>query len=165
MITIGFKWTGGARKLVQGDSRKEWLVWIIGMMLFAHVVGFFGIEYFDQTRFSWYATLAIIPAATLPIFRGNALQDVPKMNELAVPAFWPPVSSSPSRRLSLTGKVPEAEAGCLQTGAFRGPASRHTSRGDDRTYALCSGCDSAREPSDQKKYLKYDSKTQTDRIG
>ena len=44
----------------------EWLLWLIGVALFSHCVGFFGISYFDQTRFAWYALLAIISAATAP---------------------------------------------------------------------------------------------------
>jgi hypothetical protein len=34
--------------------------------MFSHLVGFFGISYFDQTRVSWFALLAMIMAATAP---------------------------------------------------------------------------------------------------
>ena len=37
-------------------------IWGIGASLFANVVAFFGIGYFDQTIIAWYALLAIIAA-------------------------------------------------------------------------------------------------------
>jgi hypothetical protein len=46
------------------DRKQEWMLWFIGVALFSHFVGFFGISYFDQTRFSWYALLVIISVAT-----------------------------------------------------------------------------------------------------
>lgn len=56
---------GRARKADHCDRRREWFLWCLGAALFAHVVGFFGISYFDQTRVAWYALLAIIVAATV----------------------------------------------------------------------------------------------------
>jgi hypothetical protein len=66
MIYICFSRIGTARKSVEGDRNKEWYFWILGATLFSHVVGFFGISYFDQTRDSWFALLAIIVTATAP---------------------------------------------------------------------------------------------------
>ena len=57
---------GIARQSVEGDRNKEWYFWILGATLFSHVVGFFGISYFDQTRVSWFALLAVIVTATAP---------------------------------------------------------------------------------------------------
>ncbi|HVB56387.1 MAG TPA: hypothetical protein VNE63_08160 [Candidatus Acidoferrales bacterium] len=67
MICICFSWIGTARKSVEGDRRKQWYFWLLGSVLFVHLVGFFGIDYFDQTKFVWYALLAMIVAATAPV--------------------------------------------------------------------------------------------------
>ena len=40
-------------------------MWALGSALFAHVVSFFGISYFDQTIVAWYALLAMISAAAV----------------------------------------------------------------------------------------------------
>jgi len=66
MIYICFSRIGTARKAVEGDRNKEWYFWILGATLFSHVVGFFGISYFDQTRVSWFALLVMIVIATAP---------------------------------------------------------------------------------------------------
>ena len=57
---------GIARQSVEGDRNREWYFWILGATLFSHLVGFFGISYFDQTRVSWFALLVIIVTATAP---------------------------------------------------------------------------------------------------
>ena len=67
MISICFSWLGTARKSASGDTQKEWFYWILGATLFAHVVGFFGIDYFDQSRFTWYALIAMIGAVAAPV--------------------------------------------------------------------------------------------------
>ncbi|HXN54054.1 MAG TPA: hypothetical protein VN943_19140 [Candidatus Acidoferrum sp.] len=64
LICICFSRIGAARSAVAGDSSKEWFFWLFGSALFSHVVGFFGISYFDQTRFAWFALLAMIATAT-----------------------------------------------------------------------------------------------------
>jgi hypothetical protein len=73
MICVCFSRIGTARaavandpKAVVGDHKKEWFFWALGAALFSHVVGFFGISYFDQTRFAWFALLVIIVTATAP---------------------------------------------------------------------------------------------------
>jgi hypothetical protein len=61
-IVYGFKYIGRARKAarVRGDER---FIWAIGAALFANVIAFFGISYYDQTMVCWYLLLALIPAA------------------------------------------------------------------------------------------------------
>jgi hypothetical protein len=62
IIVYGFKHVGKGRRAA--TNRKDALfVWSLGSSLFAHVVGFFGISYFDQTIVAWYALLALISAA------------------------------------------------------------------------------------------------------
>ena len=63
IISRSFGGIGTARKLVAGDRKQEWFLWCLGAALFAHVVGYFGIGYFDQMQFAWFALLAIICVA------------------------------------------------------------------------------------------------------
>jgi hypothetical protein len=60
VISRSFGRIGTARKLVQGNRNEEWLLWCLGAAVFAHVVVFFGIDYFDQMEFAWLALLAMI---------------------------------------------------------------------------------------------------------
>jgi hypothetical protein len=54
---------GNARKLAPNRG-EEWFVWLLGSALFAHLVAFFGANYFDQSKDGWFLLLAMIPAAT-----------------------------------------------------------------------------------------------------
>lgn len=69
LIARCFGRIGTARKAVEGQYRsKEWFYWLLGVSMFAHVTGFLGIFYFDQTRVAWFALLAMISAGTyLPL--------------------------------------------------------------------------------------------------
>lgn len=62
----------GRARIVVAGTNKEWLLWLLGATLFAHLVTFFGVNYYDQSKVSWFAFLAMISAATLQ------LQQVPK---------------------------------------------------------------------------------------
>jgi hypothetical protein len=66
LITQSFRRVGKSRKRISGDRKQEWLLWLIGVALFSHCVGYFGISYFDQTKYSWLALLCIISVATTP---------------------------------------------------------------------------------------------------
>lgn len=67
------------RRSAVAERRQEWLIWALGAVMFAHVVAFFGADYFDQTRFWWFSTLAMIIAATVPAIakKSNRLQPIP----------------------------------------------------------------------------------------
>jgi hypothetical protein len=65
MIVICFKAAGNARKLAGRNRRLKWLFWLLGTVMFAQVLVFMGVDYFDQSKFVWYAILAIFPAATM----------------------------------------------------------------------------------------------------
>jgi hypothetical protein len=82
-ISICFSWLGTARKSVSGDSQKEWFYWVLGATLFAHVVGFFGIDYFDQSRTAWYALIAMIGAVAVPAL---ATAKLPEKNPAPTPS-------------------------------------------------------------------------------
>ena len=55
---------GTARKQVNGDRAREWLLWCLGANLFANVVAFFGINYMNQLLMSMFPLLACISVAT-----------------------------------------------------------------------------------------------------
>jgi hypothetical protein len=63
IIVCGFKYAGRARRKANASTIHPLLVWSLGAALFAHVVVFFGISYFDQTIVAWYGLLALISAA------------------------------------------------------------------------------------------------------
>jgi hypothetical protein len=64
VISKGFSKLGTARKLAEGNRSEEWFLWCLGAALLSNVVSFFGIDYFDQMQFAWFALLAIISTAT-----------------------------------------------------------------------------------------------------
>jgi hypothetical protein len=82
MITRSFGRLGNARRTIEGKSAQEWSFWFLGSALFAHVVGFFGVNYFDQTKFAWFALLAMISASTAPFLREAAATETTKPNDI-----------------------------------------------------------------------------------
>jgi hypothetical protein len=62
-IVYGFRYLGTARRCSESDKKKCFFVWTLGAALFANVVGFFGISYFDQTVLVWWCLLAMITIA------------------------------------------------------------------------------------------------------
>ena len=81
IISRGFGKLGTARKRVAGNLKHEWFLWCLCAALLAHVMAYFGIGYFDQMQFAWYALLAIICAAVA----GAMCAPVPQAEE-ALPA-------------------------------------------------------------------------------
>jgi len=67
VIVYGFKYLGKARKACAGEGAQEIFMWSLGAAVFANAVAFFGISYFDQTIVAWYALLAMISAAAVPV--------------------------------------------------------------------------------------------------
>ena len=51
---------GTKRNIAAGNRGEEWFFWCLGSAMFAHLVVFIGIDYFDQMLFAWFALLAII---------------------------------------------------------------------------------------------------------
>lgn len=62
VLVYGFKFVGRTRRAVAKDKKHSLFIWAIGSALFANVVAFVGISYFDQTVVGWYALLAMISA-------------------------------------------------------------------------------------------------------
>ena len=67
VISRSFGMLGDARKSVDGDKGKEWMLWCLGSAMFANVVAFFGVNYFDQSRIWWFILLAMISAIAVPM--------------------------------------------------------------------------------------------------
>ena len=94
VIYRSFGRLGEARKIVAGDKKQEWQLWLLGSALFANIVGFFGANYFDQSRVSWFVLLAVISAVTAPILQARQSAEDPAV---ALPfSFSQPVYSRPS---------------------------------------------------------------------
>ena len=67
LISRSFGRIGDARKIADGDKDREWALWLLGSVLFANVVAFFGVNYFDQSRVLWFLSLAMISAFTVSL--------------------------------------------------------------------------------------------------
>lgn len=101
-IVLGFKYIGIARKAAQGNRRQEGFVWALGATLFANIVAFVGISYFDQTQVAWYALLAIISAATVAARQpSHAMANDPSDHFQSLI----PVSTSSASSMSTTANV------------------------------------------------------------
>jgi hypothetical protein len=66
VISRCFSRLGDARKQAR-DKKQEWFIWLLGAALFANVVAFFGVNYFDQSRIAWFALVSMICACTMPL--------------------------------------------------------------------------------------------------
>lgn len=66
LLSVCYSRIGKVRKIAEAknDRKQEWFLWLIGASLFAHTMAFFGISYFDQTRYAWFALLAMISVVT-----------------------------------------------------------------------------------------------------
>ena len=99
LISISFGNIGKARKAVEGDRAREWSFWFLGAALFANVVGFFGVSYFDQTRVMWFTLLVMIAAATSSVLGVKAASDEP-VAETALELPLVPVSRKVTREVA-----------------------------------------------------------------
>jgi hypothetical protein len=120
MISRCFGRLGDARKAVQGDTQKEWFVWLLGATLFANVIAFFGVNYFDQMKFAWFMVLAMITTATAPALQAQAVSEPVPSVTLHTPAFDHPAPSVPS--------IPEPVATRSALGIFSPTKSRRLAR-------------------------------------
>ena len=65
LIALGFREIGVSRRQAAADRASEFLIWSLGVLLFAHATAFFGISYYDQTKVFWYVALAMVASARL----------------------------------------------------------------------------------------------------
>lgn len=79
IVSRSFGRIGTAVKRSVGFRNKEWYLWLIGCTIFAHVVSFFGVSYWDQTQVAWFTLLAIVSTVRvmpLPRPTHNSLPEV-----------------------------------------------------------------------------------------
>jgi len=81
ILVYGFKYLGRARRQAGKDRVNALFLWAISAALFANVVAFIGISYFDQTIVGWYGLLAIISTAAA----APAKKEWPRTQVLPVP--------------------------------------------------------------------------------
>lgn len=62
IISRGYSALGKARRLAAGNREREWFIWCLCAALTSHVMGYFGIAYYDQTQVAWFMLLAMICA-------------------------------------------------------------------------------------------------------
>lgn len=60
ILILGFRYLTKARQEARTDRKTALFIWACSAALFANVVAFFGISYWDQTMVPWYALLAMI---------------------------------------------------------------------------------------------------------
>lgn len=77
IFVCAFRHTGASLRKIPGYSNTTQLVWSIGACIFANLVGFFGIVYFDQSIMIWYCILAM-SVATISIAGESREVDVPR---------------------------------------------------------------------------------------
>jgi hypothetical protein len=108
LIWVGFRKLTEARMAEGVDRKQQWFLWLLGAALFTHCVAYFGVDYYDQSRFAWYATLAMISAATAPILRATAAAERPADATVPAPELTP-AFSRPSRRVTGVAAVERAQ--------------------------------------------------------
>jgi hypothetical protein len=84
LIVRAFSRVGKARRATAG-SKSEWLMWLLGASLFANVVAFFGISYWDQTEVIWFTLLALIIALCRPTRSANRSRSESQPIEMVAP--------------------------------------------------------------------------------
>jgi hypothetical protein len=72
LISICFSRIGRARRIAKLVHKSEWYFWFLGAALFGHIVGFFGISYFDHVQIAWFALLIIIVSSTEQALRHDS---------------------------------------------------------------------------------------------
>jgi hypothetical protein len=74
VIVFAFSRLGRAMRAVRAESRRsELMLWAVGSALFAHVITFLGVSYFDQNIVNWYLVLAMVGTASTVNCRRAAL--------------------------------------------------------------------------------------------
>jgi hypothetical protein len=98
LVSKAYATLGNARKTLGAQDRDEdWFLWFIGCSLFATSVGFFGVNYFDQSKFMWCVLLAILTAATGPLLAKTVLAAAPVAAKAAVSVARKPAYVKSSR--------------------------------------------------------------------
>ena len=95
VISRSFGRLGRMRLQVEGDQKQEWLYWGLCAVMFAHILAYFGVSYFDQTNLWWYTFLAMVSAATVSLQATPAKAGIAagcpatEVHEAGASGFWP----------------------------------------------------------------------------
>ena len=91
IIVVAYNVIGKNLKELEDSRKAQFRTWALGSALFSHIVGFFGISYFDQTMLVWYLLLATISllfelpthaiSSNVAAFEGTAEKVVLQTNE------------------------------------------------------------------------------------
>jgi hypothetical protein len=100
MISRSCAKIGIARKAVEG-LKREWLFWVLGAAMFANLVAFFGVNYFDQVKVVWFALLAMISATTASVMQEQKLHTSSVDSELSDPHFAASIQDASCEELVL----------------------------------------------------------------
>lgn len=76
----------GKARIRSKTKRQQWTVWLLGCAVFANLVAYFGVNYFDQVYLAWYAVLSMIPAITVPIIENSLLTRIKTTVHMSTPA-------------------------------------------------------------------------------
>jgi len=97
MLTLCFRTIGKARRAVRNNIRMEWMFWLLGAMLFAQLMAFMGIDYFDQSTLVWQSILVMIPTAALALQKRlpTRANDSTTAEEHRTEQFAAPVTAHP----------------------------------------------------------------------
>jgi hypothetical protein len=88
ILSCSFGMIGKARRRSEALRRQEWFFWCMGAALYANVMGFWGIDYFDVIRGWWYIFLAMIPAATVSVQVSATKLPRPILASVPIPATY-----------------------------------------------------------------------------
>ena len=81
IVVMSFSAVGQAMRAMRGKSRRtQLLLWTIGATIFAHVVSFMSVSYFDQNVVNWYLVLAFVATAACVRFQKKHLPLQSKRN-------------------------------------------------------------------------------------
>ena len=103
ILVYCFKGLGKARNASEGDQSEGWFLWCLGSFLFAHLVAFMGLSYFDQTQTQLYVLFAIIASITASVWQSVPRSEPAEAGSGYVPQnpfTWP---SQPVLRSSSNG--------------------------------------------------------------
>lgn len=105
LLVLCFSLIGRTRRRAKNDRALRWFYWCIGAALFANLLAFIGVDYFDQIFVEWLVFLAIITAAARPFSLEDATSHaaahpesgkVTEVSSTLIPARRPDVQRFPS---------------------------------------------------------------------
>ena len=84
LVTRCYARLGNARNKVAGNKSEEWIFWFLSSSLFANTLAFIGVNYFDQSRISWFLILSAISTTTTLALQEPSAEVAPASDTIAV---------------------------------------------------------------------------------